>query len=69
MKAPSWNGVAPTVQRLASGRYPLPKPLYVVVRANPTPIVRRFLAFLATEEARGVLRRTGNLPLPFTPPE
>jgi len=65
----AWNGVAPTVQNLAAGAYPLAKTLLVVVRASPRPAVRRFLAFLGSPDARKILERTGNVPLPFAPPE
>ena len=60
----AWNGVAPTVANIASGAYPLVKTLAAVVRAPPSPSVRRFLDFLGSPEARGILERTGNLPLP-----
>jgi phosphate transport system substrate-binding protein len=61
----AWNGVAPTVANLASGAYPLSKDLIVVVRAPPSHAVRRFLAFLASPEARRILEETGNLPFPL----
>jgi len=41
------------------------KTLAAVVRAPPSPSVRRFLDFLGSPEARGILERTGNLPLPI----
>jgi len=61
----SWNGVEPTVGNLASGRYPLAKTLYLVVRAPPSAAVRRFLAFLASPEAARILEEAGNLVLPM----
>jgi phosphate transport system substrate-binding protein len=59
----AWNGVAPTLANLASGAYPLEKRLQIVVRASPSPAVRRFLAFLGSPQARKILTDTGNLPL------
>ena len=64
----AWNGVAPTVANVASGAYPLVKTLSVVFRAPASPAVRRFLEFLASPEARAMLERTGNLPLPLQSP-
>ena len=61
----AWNGVAPTLANLASGAYPLEKTLRVVVRASPSPAVRRFLAFLGSPEAGRILADAGNLPLPL----
>lgn len=57
----SWNGVAPTLQNLDSGAYPLEKTLYVVIRAPASPAVRRFVSFLASAEAKRVLEQAGNL--------
>jgi phosphate transport system substrate-binding protein len=61
----AWNGVAPTLENLAAGRYPLEKTLYAVVRSPPSPAVRGFLAFLGSGEARAILEQTGNLQLPL----
>jgi phosphate transport system substrate-binding protein len=61
----TWNGVAPTLQNLASGAYPLVKTHFIVVRASPSPAVRRFVAFLGSPEARRILEQTGNLPVPL----
>jgi phosphate transport system substrate-binding protein len=61
----AWQGVAPTLENLASGAYPLEKPVFVVIRSNPSPGVRRFMAFLGSPEARLILERTGNLPVPL----
>jgi phosphate transport system substrate-binding protein len=63
----AWNGVAPTLENLASGRYPLQKTLLLVVRSPPSPEVRRFLAFLASPAAARILEETGNLAVPLPP--
>lgn len=65
----SWNGVAPTVRNLETGAYPLQKTLYLVIKAPASPAVRKFVAFLATPEARRILTETGNVPLPLAPLE
>ncbi len=67
IRALAWNGVAPTLEHLASGAYPLSKPLLLVVRTGPSAAVRRFIAFLGTPVAAGILERTGNLPLALPP--
>jgi len=63
----AWNGVAPTLENLASGRYPLQKTLFLVVRSPPSPEVQRFLAFLASPAAARILEETGNLAVPLPP--
>jgi phosphate transport system substrate-binding protein len=63
----AWNGVAPTVANLENRTYPLEKPILLVIRAAPSPAVRRFVAFLGTAEARRILEQTGNLPVALPP--
>ena len=65
----SWEGVAPTLANLASGKYPLGKSLSVVFRRSPPPRVRRFVAFLSSPAAVKMLERTGNLAVPPPPRE
>jgi len=63
----SWNGVEPTLENLASGRYPLAKSLHLVYRAPAGESVRRFLAFLASPRGRALLRELGALPVDASP--
>jgi phosphate transport system substrate-binding protein len=63
-----WNGVAPTVQNLASGAYPLAKSFFLVFRTPPSPPVARLLALLRSPEGRRILELSGNLPLPLPVP-
>lgn len=65
----SWNGVAPTVENLASGAYPLEKTLYLVIKAPAAAPIRRFVAFLASPAGRRILQEAGHLPLPLPPLE
>ncbi|WP_159460071.1 PstS family phosphate ABC transporter substrate-binding protein [Tistlia consotensis] len=57
------DGVAPGLEALEAGRYPLFKELYLVTRRDAGPTTRAFLAFLASDRARTILRRAGGLPL------
>lgn len=61
----SWNGVEPTVENLASGRYPLVKSIRFVYRSPAPEGVRRFVAFLGSPAGRALLRELGALPLDF----
>jgi phosphate transport system substrate-binding protein len=67
VKVLAWNGVAPTVENVARGKYPVTKPLYVIVRPAPSAAVRSFLVFLSSAEARSIIARTGNLPSRLAP--
>jgi phosphate transport system substrate-binding protein len=63
----AWNGVPPTLEAMRRGAYPLVKHLRIVVRRDPSPAVRRLLAFVASPAAREVLARLGADPVPFAP--
>ncbi|SFK20332.1 substrate-binding domain-containing protein [Falsiroseomonas stagni] len=58
------DGVAPTAEALAAGRYRLSRALVMVTRAEPGAAVASFLAFLASPPARAVLRQHGYEPVP-----
>jgi len=60
-----WNGVEPTLENLASGRYRLGKSIHVIYRTPGSDGVRRFLAFLGSPRGRQLLRDLGALPLDF----
>lgn len=55
------DGVYPTMQSLAEGRYPLSKSIFVVAGRQPSESARRFIEFLRTPQARDVLRRADYL--------
>lgn len=55
------DGVAPTLENLANGSYPLEKSLYLVTRASPKELAQRFIAFLRSEEGARILTEAGNL--------
>ncbi len=64
-----WNGVEPTLENLASKRYPFGKPFLLAFRTPPSDRVRRFLAYLASPPGRSLLRELGALPVDFAPAE
>jgi phosphate transport system substrate-binding protein len=55
------NGVSPTPETIADGRYPLFKTLYLVVGGNPSALARRFIAFIRSSDGLKILTRTGHL--------
>ncbi len=57
------DGVAPTLESLAAGRYRHFKTLYLVTGRNPAPLARDFAAFVRSPAAQAILARTGNLAL------
>jgi phosphate transport system substrate-binding protein len=54
------DGVEPTVANAATGRYPLHKRFYLVVREPPTAAAREFVAFVRSAAAQALLSQTGH---------
>lgn len=53
------NGVAPTRRNIVSGRYPYKRPLYLVVKKDARPEVRRFVAFVLSEKGQKLISSFG----------
>lgn len=58
----SINGYAPTVKNLETGHYPYAKRFYLVTPTTPSPIVKRFTAFLMSEAGKSALRKAACIP-------
>ena len=54
------NGVEPTLQNLASGKYSDAAPFFLIVRKPQSPEVQRFIAFVQSGAGRDILTRAGN---------
>lgn len=65
VKALSINGVAPSPETIASGDYPLSRPMFIYVNADALrrPQVRRFVNYFL-ENAATLAPRVGYVPLP-----
>jgi phosphate transport system substrate-binding protein len=57
------DGVTPTLQSLAAGRYRYFKTLYLVTGHNPSPLAKDFVAFVRSPAGQAVLTGSGNLAL------
>ena len=57
------NGVAPTVETLEAGQYPLVKTFYMVMKNSATEAARAFVAFLKSPAGANILRQTGHIPV------
>ena len=63
LKALALNNVAPTVENMGNGTYPMSKTLYLVTRAQAKAEVQQFIDFMQSEEGAAILKRTGHLML------
>ncbi len=57
------DGVTPTLQSLAAGRYRYFKTLHLVTGRNPSSLAKDFVAFIRSPAGQAVLARSGNLAL------
>jgi len=57
------DGVTPTLQSLAAGRYRYFKTLHLITARNPSPLAKGFVAFIRSPAGQAVLARSGNLAL------
>ena len=57
------DGMMPTLQSLAAGRYRYFKTLHLVTGRNPSPLAKDFVAFIRSSAGQAVLASSGNLAL------
>ena len=57
----SLDGVAPTLDNLNSGKYPIGKTIYAIEKPTHSPLARSFLAYLQTDEARAIIVKHGGI--------
>jgi phosphate transport system substrate-binding protein len=63
VKALKVNGVAPTLENVASGTYPLVKTLTFVFKEDKlNPVARAFVDFVRSPEGERILTANGYLP-------
>jgi len=56
------DGVAPSVETLRAGTYPLHRPIFLVIRKDARPNVAAFLRFAVGAEGRALVETLGVLP-------
>ena len=57
----SIDGVAPTLENVAAGRYPMFKTLYMVIGPGVSRDAQDFIRFVQSADGAAILRDTGNL--------
>jgi phosphate transport system substrate-binding protein len=62
LKVLSFNGIPPTLDALAKGRYPLAKPLCLVTTAKTSSTVLQFINFVRSAKGLAILAQSGFLP-------
>ena len=64
IRALAFNGVEPTEENVRTGRYPMSRRAYLLVRSPESAQVRPFLEFVRGAEGARVLRANGAIPAP-----
>ena len=59
LKALALDGVVPSIETIADGRYRLKKELLLVTGPKSSPAAQRFVAFVRSPAAQGILRQNG----------
>lgn len=57
------DGIAPSPENIATGKYPLFRPLYLTVPHNPDPAVERFVEFALSDAGQEIIREEGTVNL------
>ncbi len=57
------KGYRPTAQDVASGRYPLSRPLFMYTRARPSGEVNEFIQYCLSPEGQAIVKDVGYFPI------
>jgi len=64
VKALTINGIAPGTKGIVNKKYPFMRTLALLIKPSPSPSVRRFIDFMYSPTGEGILKKTGNVPIP-----
>ncbi len=60
LRALSLDGVEPSIENIASGKYPIIKNFFMITKSATSPAVQQFMAFVRSPEGRQILEQTGH---------
>lgn len=63
IKPLAFNGVTPSVKTLKDGSYPYYKPIYLVTKSAPSPLIKTFVDFILSPAGSQILTHDGLLPV------
>jgi len=55
--------VAPTIETVVNGSYPIARPLYMITRGQPTGVIAEYLQWIRGPEGQAIVRELGFVPL------
>jgi len=63
VKAFTLSGVAPTVENVINGSYPINRPLLMITNGEPTGLAKKFLEFILSDEGQTIIAENGFVPV------
>ncbi len=57
------DGVAPTAQNIVAGKYPMKRPLFLIIPAKPKAGVKKFVNFALSRQGQQFIKSLGVVPL------
>lgn len=67
VKILNFDGKIPSYENVASGKYTLYRPLYLVTSASPSKRVKEFISFATSKAGRKIIRANGTVPYKDAP--
>jgi phosphate transport system substrate-binding protein len=55
--------IAPTIENVKSGRYPISRPLFLYTNCKPQDNVKKFIDFVLSKEGQEIVLKTDFVPL------
>jgi phosphate transport system substrate-binding protein len=63
IKVLSLNGIEPSKENIASGKYPLWRPLYITIPKNPPEKIKKVVDFMLSPEGQSIISAQGTVNL------
>ena len=63
IKLLSLNGIAPTLENIENGEYPITSEFFAVTRKDASPNTLKIIDWLQTEEAQSIIKKVGYTPI------
>ena len=57
------EAIAPTLENVLSGRYPISRPLYMVTKGQPAGLVKDYIGFILSPEGQKIVEDQGFVPV------
>jgi phosphate transport system substrate-binding protein len=62
-KDPNSEFIAPTIDNVISGKYPISRPLLLYTNGQPTGMVKKFVDFVLSKEGQEIVKKTDFVPV------